>query len=84
MSYPVDLGPLVQLLNLSAGSINSNQPDILYRKWHTFQIHERGGEAGRWCMASLQGDWTFERDFSTITFYIRDSKDAMLFKLMWM
>lgn len=75
MSRPISLGPLAQLADIKV--------NLPYREWHTFEMLSRGGEAGRWAYDHLQGDWTFERDFTTLTFYIRDAKDATLFKLTW-
>jgi len=79
MSQPNDIGPITQLLDVTIPQKYG------HKRWHTFEIQPalRGGEAGRWCNSNIRGQWTFEVVFGMVIFYIKDPKDAMLFKLAW-
>lgn len=79
MSQPNSVGAVAQLLL----GVDYNPVEKL--GWYCFQVKNPDcGKAGRWCIASLQGEWTFTNEpFGKINFYIRDASDAMLFKLAW-
>lgn len=78
MSQPDPLGAVGQLL---MGS-RINPAEKL--GWHTFGVRNpKGGEAGRWCKEMITGQWTFTAEYGEVTFFIKEDKDAMLFKLAW-
>ena len=78
MSLPDPAGPVSQLLGIE----KLHQP---HKTWHTFSISPslRGRDAGRWCNDNIKGEWTFFPEYSSVKFYIRDPREAMLFKLTW-
>jgi hypothetical protein len=79
VSQPHPIGPIIQLLDGTriAGS--------RYFHWHTIEVspRRRGRDAGVWCNRNIEGDWSFTVAFNSLTFYIKDPKEAFRFKLMW-
>jgi hypothetical protein len=78
MSQPNPIGAIGQLL------MGSQTNPANHLGWHTFSVKRpEDAKAGRWCIDMISGEWTFVAEYHSITFYIKDDSDAMLFKLAW-